>query len=216
MSSQLMVSSPPSGELRIHRADLVGIVGENGGGKTTFAKKVVGIVSGADVQLIGDRPESLTKLSPADRAAFGLVYMPSDDGIFRELSVAENLEIARVPSRASRSAFHDAVADVRTLIGPLLAPDAQDAGTLSGGEARFLALARAWLTLTLLRSARFPLLIVDEPTSGVHVDAVPIVARLFSNLRESGIALLVLEQSETALSFDRVYSVENGVLGKAC
>lgn len=213
---QLLVSSPPSGPLRIGRADLVGIVGENGGGKSRFAKKVVGILGGADVRLVGEREVSLTERSPADRAALGLVYMPSDEGIFRRLSVAENLEIARVPSGASRSVFRDAVATVRTLIGPLLAPDAQDAETLSGGEARFLALARAWLTLSLLRNAPFPLLIADEPTSGVHVDAVPIVARVFSNLRENGIALLVLEQSETALTFDRVYSMENGVLGAAC
>lgn len=215
-SHQLLVSSSPSGPLRIDRADLVGIVGENGGGKSTFGKKVVGIIGGADVQLVGERPASLTELSPAERAALGVVYMPSDEGIFRSLSVTENLEIARVPSGASRAAFLDAVADVRRLIGPLLAPDAQDAGTLSGGEARFLALGRSWLTLRLLRSAPFPLLIADEPTSGVHVDAVPIVARLFASLRENGVALLVLEQSETALKFDRVYSMENGVLGASC
>jgi ABC-type branched-subunit amino acid transport system ATPase component len=213
---QLFVSAPPSGPLRIDRADLVGIVGENGGGKSTFAKKIVGMLGGADVRLVGEREMTLTELSPADRAARGLVYMPSDEGIFRDLSVLENLEIARVPSRASRSAFRDAVATVRTLIGPLLAPDTQDAATLSGGEARFLALARAWLTLSLLRSAPFPLLIADEPTSGVHVDAVPIVARVFTNLRENGIALLVLEQSETALTFGRVYSMENRMLGAAC
>jgi len=213
---QLFVSAPPSGQLRMDRADLVGVVGENGGGKSTFAKKIVGILGGADVRLVGDREITLTELSPADRAALGLIYMPSDEGIFRDLSVAENLEIARVPSRASRSAFRDAVVTVRTLIGPLLAPDTQDAGTLSGGEARFLALARAWLTLSLLRSAPFPLLIADEPTSGVHVDAVPIVARIFTNLRENGIALLVLEQSETALTFGRIYPMENRMLGAAC
>jgi ABC-type branched-subunit amino acid transport system ATPase component len=213
---RLIVSSPPSGPLRIDRTDLVGIVGENGGGKSTFAKKVVGIVGGADVQLVGERPASLTNLSPAERAALGVVYMPSDEGIFRRLSVAENLEIARVPSRASRAAFLDGVANIRRLIGPLLAPDGQDAGTLSGGEARFLALARAWLTMSLLRNAPFPLLIADEPTSGIHVDAVPIVARIFASLRENAVALLVLEQSGTTLMFERVYSMENGVLGAAC
>jgi branched-chain amino acid transport system ATP-binding protein len=124
----------------------------------------------------------------------GMALVPEDRGIFRGLSVMDNLRMALrngVP-RSRREASLERVLDLFPVLG---SRRRQIAGTLSGGEQQMLALARV-----LAGEAR--VMVVDEPSLGLAPQIVDKVYEVLRSVRESGISLLLIEQFvERALDF---------------
>jgi len=160
------------------------IVGPNGAGKSTAMKAVFGMLNlrGGHVKLDG---EDITKLSPQDRVAKGMAFVPQTNNIFVSMTVEENLEMGAFLRRDDIGATMEQVYE----LFPILRDKRrQAAGELSGGQRQQVAVGRALMTQPKV-------LMLDEPTAGVS----PIVMdELFDRIIEvarTGISILMVEQN---------------------
>ncbi|MER6159004.1 ATP-binding cassette domain-containing protein [Streptomyces sp. NPDC001868] len=172
------------------------LLGRNGSGRTTALRALAGTVPLSGGAVVWDGAD-ITRTPAYERARRGLVLVPERRAVFGSLTVRENLELAAPDLSYALDAYPG--------IEPLLP---RRAGTLSGGEQRMLALARAL-------SARARVVLVDEPTQGMSpavaartyellsgLDACVVVAeqRLPPGLREVP-GVLVYELRRGALAF---------------
>ena len=168
----------------VDQGEIVVIVGPNGAGKSTAMKAVFGMlnISRGSVHLNG---EDITQLSPQDRVAKGMSFVPQNQNVFTSMSVEENLEMGAFTRRDD---FTETMEQVFELFPILKEKRRQAAGELSGGQRQQVAVGRALMTQPKV-------LMLDEPTAGVS----PIVMdELFDRVIEvakSGIAILMVEQN---------------------
>lgn len=180
--------------------EILCLLGRNGAGKTTTLKAIMGLLplqSGA-ISLDG---QVISTLSPHDVPKLGVAYVPQGRRLFKELTVAENIEVGlmtRRKSAATRERVLDMFPRLRERLG-------QRAETLSGGEQQMLATARA---LCLEPSV----LLLDEPTEGLQPSMIALIADTVRAMREEGKAVILVEQRiEAVLALaDRVAFIENG------
>jgi branched-chain amino acid transport system ATP-binding protein len=160
------------------------IVGPNGAGKSTAMKAVFGMLKlrGGAVTLGG---RDITGLSPQDRVAAGMAFVPQLNNIFTSMTVEENLEMGAF---LRRDDIKPTLEQVFHLFPILQDKRRQAAGELSGGQRQQVAVGRALMTQPKL-------LMLDEPTAGVS----PIVMdELFDRIIEvarTGISILMVEQN---------------------
>ena len=170
--------------IAVNPGEIAVIVGPNGAGKSTAMKAVFGMLNihkGA-VRLGG---EDITSMSPQDRVAKGMAFVPQTSNIFTSLSVEENLEMGAFLRRDDIQVTMDQIFD----LFPILRDKRkQAAGELSGGQRQQVAVGRALMTQPKV-------LMLDEPTAGVS----PIVMdELFDRIIEvarTGISILMVEQN---------------------
>jgi branched-chain amino acid transport system ATP-binding protein len=163
---------------------IVALLGPNGAGKTTLLRAVAGLlrpVAGA-VWLGG---AEVTKSAPHQRARAGLCLIPEGRGIFRNLTVRENLRMQVAPR--ANGAAKDGTERVLTTFPVLRDRLGQTAGTMSGGQQQLLALARCYLT-----SPRVVML--DEVSMGLAPKVVDEIFSAIVTLASSGVALVLVEQ----------------------
>jgi len=170
--------------ISVEKGEIAVIVGPNGAGKSTAMKAVFGLLTlrGGSVRLGG---RDISTLTPPDRVAAGMGFVPQTNNVFPSLTVRENLEMGAYLRP------HDIEARIEQLAGlfPILQERSrQPAGELSGGQRQQVAVARAMMTQPKV-------LMLDEPTAGVS----PIlVQELFARIQEiaaAGIAVLIVEQN---------------------
>ena len=175
------------------------LLGPNGAGKTTLLKTIAGLVdaTGGEVRFQG---RALTRAAPHVRARRGICLIPEGRGIFRRLSVRENL-VVQADGGAARAAVERAAA-LFAVLGRRLD---QPAGTLSGGEQQMLALARAFVTDA-------PLILADELSMGLAPVVVDQIFDAIGVLRAEGRSVLLVEQYvERAVAVaDYVYILNKG------
>jgi branched-chain amino acid transport system ATP-binding protein len=166
---------------------LLGLLGRNGAGKSTCMNVTVGLLPprAGRVAVFG---ASVTGLPPERIAARGVALVPQGRRIFRSLTVRENLVVAaRHPDKDSRHAPWT----TDTVFGmfPRLAERrSQLAAYLSGGEQQMLAIGRA-----LMANPR--VLLMDEPSEGLAPQIVADVMATIRKLKESGLSIVLVEQS---------------------
>ena len=168
----------------VAKGEIAVIVGPNGAGKSTAMKAVFGMLPlrAGTVTLGG---EDITDLSPQDRVAKGMAFVPQTNNVFKALTVQENLEMGAYLRQDGLAA---AMEEVYDLFPILRDKRRQPAGELSGGQRQQVAVGRALMT-------RPTVLMLDEPTAGVS----PIVMdELFDRIIEvarTGISILMVEQN---------------------
>jgi branched-chain amino acid transport system ATP-binding protein len=176
----------------------VAILGRNGAGKTTLMKAIVGelpLLGGSvslDTRDVGELPTE-------QRIRLGMGYVPQEHSVFSRLSVRDNLAVGALTNRDSGAI--DRVLEIFPKLGQRMD---QVAGTLSGGERKMLAIARA-----LLSDPR--ILLLDEPTEGVWIGVIEeITERLIVLARD--IAVVIVEQHlDLALRVaDRAFVLDRG------
>lgn len=155
------------------------LLGPNGAGKTTTLLTLTGVLPamGGTVEVLGTRVRGGASRRLVAR---GLAFVPEDRGLFRQLSVGENL---RLRARRSRSALDDAV-DHFPALAPLMG---RRAGLLSGGEQQMLALACAL-------ALRPKVLVVDEMTLGLAPIVVAEILPIVQQVAAGGVGVLLVEQ----------------------
>ncbi|QCO54828.1 ABC transporter ATP-binding protein [Pseudorhodobacter turbinis] len=170
--------------IAVEKGEIAVIVGPNGAGKSTAMKAVFGMLNlrSGHVKLEG---EDITALSPQDRVAKGMGFVPQTSNIFTSMTVEENLEMGAFLRRDDISGTMEQIYD----LFPILKEKRfQAAGELSGGQRQQVAVGRALMT-------KPKVLMLDEPTAGVS----PIVMdELFDRIIEiarAGISILMVEQN---------------------
>jgi branched-chain amino acid transport system ATP-binding protein len=190
--------------LEVGSSETVALIGPNGAGKTTIALAIAGLLRPSSGEIEVRTPGRLRSLigEPAWAVArSGIAYVPEKKSVFERLSVEENLMVAfaAVPVRGARVRA-DLLSRIYEEFPLLRERVAQHAGTLSGGQRKMLAIARALLFVRVAkaecgaRSGDFSLIMIDEPTSGLHPSAVRMVHDVIGRLNESGLAVLIIEQ----------------------
>ena len=190
--------------LHVEPGEVVALIGANGAGKTTLLKTIAGLVrpQQGDVVLDG---RVISAIDAADRVKLGVALVPEGRRLFSRLSVIENLTLGSYTNGAP--AHRREMLDRIHELFPVLRERArQRAGTLSGGEAQMLAIARA-----LMSRPRF--LMLDEPSLGIMPRLVDQVMDSLRRLHESeGLTMFLVEQNvPAALDLaDRGYVVQTG------
>ncbi|MCW0180138.1 MAG: ABC transporter ATP-binding protein [Zavarzinia sp.] len=186
-------------DIEVKRGEVVALLGRNGAGKTSTLRSIMGLVGRRTGSIVFDGVETL-KLAPHRIARLGIGYVPEERGIFASLNVQENLMLPPVIKPGGMS-----VPDIFTLF-PNLKERLYSPGTkLSGGEQQMLAIAR------ILRSGA-DFILLDEPTEGLAPVIVQQIGAAVRRLKESGMTMIVVEQSIHFVSTiaDRFYVMEDG------
>ena len=189
-------------ELELRAGEVAVLAGRNGGGKSTTLKTIMGLVTASSGEVIfqGRRIDSL---QPFEVARLGLGYVPEDRRIFTDLTVAENLEVGRRPSRPGLPPW--TMERVFALFPNLASMRARPGSRMSGGEQKMLAIAR-----TLMGNPAAILL--DEPSEGLAPVIVRQMAEAVRSLKGAGLGVLLCEQNPRFAGdvADRVYRIEKG------
>jgi branched-chain amino acid transport system ATP-binding protein len=190
--------------LKVERGEVLCLMGRNGAGKSTTLKSIIGLVPPAwgSVRFKGREIAGL----PTHRIArMGIGYVPEERRIFANLSVRENLEVARrTATRRDGAPSWDleGVMDLFPQLRPLLN---RRAGALSGGEQQMLTIGRTLMTNP-------EVLLLDEPSEGLAPLVVQTLKERLIRLKEKGLTILLAEQNVHFVSGlgDRVYILEKG------
>jgi branched-chain amino acid transport system ATP-binding protein len=167
--------------LAVHEGSIVTLLGANGAGKTTVMRVACGILRPSRGQVLVGSGD-VTHASAQRHAQAGVCLIPEGRGIFRSLSVRDNLELFR-PPWARRSSL-DEVLETFPILGGRLG---QTAGTLSGGEQQMLALSRAFLS-------EAKVVLVDEVSMGLAPMLVDQIFEILAKIAAEGVAVLLVEQ----------------------
>lgn len=168
-------------DLAVAPGSIAGLLGANGAGKTTLLRAASGLLRARSGTVsLGGR--DLTSAEPHRRAQAGLCLIPEGRGIFRTLSVRENLQL-QLPRSSGRTDYEVALETFPVLRDRL----SQTAGTLSGGQQQMLALARCYLTTPSV-------VLLDEISMGLAPRIIDELYESLVGLSASGVALLLVEQ----------------------
>ena len=185
--------------LEVPKSQVVALLGPNGAGKTTLLRAASGLLRPSSGTIVVGGVD-MTKAAAVKRARAGVCLIPEGRGIWRNLTVRENLRL-QVPPWATRADIGAAV-EMFPVLGERIN---QTAGTLSGGQQQMLALARSYL-------ASPAVVLLDEVSIGLAPKIVDEIFEALRKLADTGVALLLVEQYVTrALAMaDRVVLLDRG------
>jgi branched-chain amino acid transport system ATP-binding protein len=191
--------------LAVELGEVVCLLGRNGAGKTTTVRSIVGLTP-PRAGRITLRGHDLVGLPPFRIARLGIGFVPEDRRVFFNLTVQENLEVAR---RTWGNSAANAWTPERVYeLFPILRERRRQAGgTLSGGEQQMLTIAR-----TLMGNPE--VLLLDEPSEGLAPLVVENLRQQLGRLKASGLTIVLAEQNVRFVSElgDRVYILEKGMV----
>ena len=172
-------------DFAVNPGETIGLMGRNGMGKTTLLKSIMGIVkpSGGSVTIKG---QAMTGAATFEIAQQGVAYVPEGRGIFGNLSVTENLNMAaRAGTQGQRDWTYERVLDTFPRLAERLNHGGQQ---LSGGEQQMLTIGRALMTNP-------DVLILDEATEGLAPLIAREIWRICGVIRESGISSVIVDKN---------------------
>jgi branched-chain amino acid transport system ATP-binding protein len=191
--------------LSVAKGTITAILGNNGAGKSTILKTVMGLIDDQpDKGTIEYQGRRIDGLDTEEIVRLGISYVPEGREVFEELSVKENLMMGAY-TRKDRHAIEE---DINWIYGyfPILKERTnQWAGTLSGGEQQMLAIGRALMS-------RPKLLFLDEPSLGLSPILVREIFKIIKMINDAGVTILLVEQNaRMALNIsDSGLILENG------
>ena len=191
--------------LTVEAGEVVCLLGRNGAGKTTTVRSIVGLTPPRSGR-ITLRGRDLAGLASFRIARLGIGFVPEDRRVFPNLTVHENLEVAR---RTWGNGDAGGWTEERVFdLFPILRERRRQAGgTLSGGEQQMLTIAR-----TLMGNPQ--VLLLDEPSEGLAPLVVETLRQQLGRLKASGLTIVLAEQNVRFVSElgDRVYILEKGTV----
>ncbi len=189
-------------DLEVRANELVTLIGANGAGKTTTLKAITGLLSWAgEIQFLG---QSCSGQQSFELLRQGLVMVPEGRGVFKLMSITENLLMGAY-TRNDEAEVRNDIERMFALFPRLKERATQLAGTLSGGEQQMLAMARALMS-------RPKLLLLDEPSMGLSPIMVEKIFQVVRDVHAQGTPILLVEQNaRLALqAANRAYVLDSG------
>jgi branched-chain amino acid transport system ATP-binding protein len=181
----------------VHAGECVCLLGRNGVGKSTTMRSIIGLTP-PQAGRVAWKGTDITGWAPYRVARAGIGFVPEDRRIFADLTVWENLDVARKPGPWTVERVFDLFPKLRDL-------STRNGGYLSGGEQQMLTIAR-----TLMGNPE--LLLLDEPSEGLAPLVVDHLLEQIARLKREGLTILLAEQNvEFSLALaERVYVLEKG------
>jgi len=192
-------------DVYLNQGEMLGLLGSNGAGKSTFMNIVLGLLK-CDFGDIFLGSTKLTNLAIHQRAKLGIAYLPQQTSIFRGLTVHENLlGIAQIVKKN----VNDQKSIVEKIMAEFSITHLRDvkATALSGGERRRTEIARCLISNPKV-------LLLDEPFAGVDLLSIQDIKGLLLKLQKRGCAVLVTDHNASQLLsvVDRAYVIANGTI----
>ena len=189
--------------VKVNEGELIVIFGPNGHGKSTLLKTICGLLTPVSGHITFDG-QPINGLPPEKIVEMGLVYIAEDRHLFPDMTVLQNLKLGAYTPRA-RLKEAENLEHVFQLFPKLKDRCKKNASTLSGGEARMLAIGRG-----LMSQAKF--LAIDEPSLGLAPIVRSEVFRTIKEINTGGISILLVEQSVVRIAemANRTYLMEDG------
>jgi len=186
----------------VESGEIVSLVGRNGVGKTTTMRSIMGLTRPGAGSVVFEGQE-IAGLPAHKISKLGIGFVPEERRIFPDLTVWENLDIARRPAAAGQDPWDEE--RVFTLFPDLKEIPTRLGGVLSGGQQQMLTIARS-----LMGNPR--LLLLDEPSEGLAPKVVENVRDQVKLLKESGLTIILAEQNLGFVLYlsDRVHILEKG------
>ena len=173
-------------EFDVPQGGLTCIVGPNGSGKSTLLKTVSGLVT-PRLGEIWFKGHNLVGKSPREILKLGVVQVPQNHSLFREMSVNENVELGAFLIK-DKKVIAERMDRVRTMF-PIVAQRANDkAGSLSGGQQRLVEFARCLMLEP-------ELVVLDEPSMGLDPKTLRLVFETIKMMNNEGRTVLLVEQN---------------------
>lgn len=188
--------------LRLESKQMVGFIGRNGAGKTTFLRAVMGLLKAKSGTISLDGTELLA-LPAHHRAGLGIGYMPEDRKLVPNLTVEENIKTpvwsVGVENWEARLEW------IYTLIPEAVEFRHRPSTSLSGGQQKLAALARALMVGNRM-------LLLDEPSEGIAPALAKRMSDILASLKAEGVSILIAESNtqHCADLLDSMYVVERG------
>ena len=170
--------------IEVNQGEISVVVGPNGAGKSTAMKAMLGMIAlkSGEVILNG---KDISDLTPEDRVAQGIAFVPQTMNIFSELTVKENLEMGAFLRNDN---IDKTIEDIYNLFPILKDKKNQLAGELSGGQRQQVAVGRALMT-------KPSVLMLDEPTAGVSPIVMDELFDRIIEIKNTGVAIIIVEQN---------------------
>lgn len=190
--------------LSIQKREVVCLLGRNGVGKTTTLRSIIGLTPPRSGRILFKDTDIVGK-QPFQIAQMGMGYVPDDRRIFPDLTLFENLELARRLSSKGKTQW--TFEKIYGLFPVFIELKERKGIQLSGGEQKMLAIGRA-----LMKNP--DLLLLDEPSEGLAPLVVQNLAEVTARIRSEGVTILLADQN---LKFcrktsDRGYILEKGMI----
>jgi branched-chain amino acid transport system ATP-binding protein len=190
--------------LSIQEGEVVCLLGRNGVGKTTTLRSIMGLTPARNGRILFKGIDIVRKPS-FQVAQLGIGYMPDDRRIFPDLTLFENLELARRLSKKGKTQW--TFENIYDLFPVFVNLKERKGNQLSGGEQKMLAMGRA-----LMKNP--DLLLLDEPSEGLAPLIVQNLVEVLGRIRSEGVTILLADQN---LKFcrktsDRGYILEKGMI----
>jgi branched-chain amino acid transport system ATP-binding protein len=197
--------------LHVGRGEVVALLGRNGAGKSSTLKAIMGLMPRREGELHFDG-QDLALMQAFEVARLGLGYVPEDRRIFTDLTVLENLTLAKQDARYDhrQRVLSDWTLEKLFDLFPNLADmQHRQASHMSGGEQQMLSVARTLMGNPLL-------VMLDEPSEGIAPAIVSRMSDMVVTLKRQGVSVLLSEQNlDFAHSVcDRTYMIEKGELSE--
>ena len=192
-------------DIHLNQSEMLGLLGSNGAGKSTFMNIVLGILR-CDFGDIFLGNTKLTNIPIHERSKLGIAYLPQQTAIFRGLTVYENLlGIAQIVKKY--------ISEQKDIVEKLMAEFSIThlrnikATSLSGGERRRTEIARCLISNPKV-------LLLDEPFAGVDLLSIQDIKGLLLKLQHRGCAVLITDHNASQLLsvVDRAYVIANGTI----
>jgi branched-chain amino acid transport system ATP-binding protein len=192
--------------LEVGKAEVVGLLGRNGVGKSTTLKAIAGLVHPSQGEVLFEG-RAITQLAAHRLARLGIGYVPEDRRIFRLLTVLENLRTGLDRHGVTKDRKKDLLEKVYQYFPVLAERRNQAGGTLSGGEQQMLAIARSMMLEPKI-------ILLDEPTEGLMPRMVSQIKEIIGVLEREEVAVLLVEQNVplTLEAARRIYILEKGMV----
>ena len=189
----------------VQAGKILGVIGPNGSGKSTFIKALAGLIvtRRGDISLSGN---SIAQLTPSQRVAAGIAYVPQEFNVFPNLSIGENLRVS-TEFLGARRANVEQRERVLSMFPEVAGRLKLRAGHLSGGQRQMLAFACAMM-------ASPQVLLLDEPSAGLAPKLVGAIFERVKAANVTGLTILLVEQNvkEALAIVDTVMVLVNGTV----
>lgn len=189
--------------LHVNDDEVVGIIGPNGAGKSTVFKAIMGYLSPweGSIRYKGDE---IGATQPSDIVKIGMGYVPQNENVFPKMTVKENLQMGAFT--VDDETFDENLESILELFPRLDERRNQNVRTMSGGEQKMVAIARALITQP-------DLVLFDEPSAALMPKYVDEIFEKINQIQQNrGISFLVIEQNVNKLlqNTDRTYVIRDG------